>query len=444
MARKRMLSPDIWRDKKTIQLTNEEFILMIGAISAADDEGIIEPDPGSFFFELGRQELSTETIQKGFDKLFKLGILVKYGDYAFFPNWFKHQYLDKPQPTKHERPPKSVIDQFPKYAKQWIETFKKCSKMQEVYEFPYGPENTLICMKNHTLLKAIDLENFAIIESKRTFSERSQNNPGLIREQSWNVPASSEEQKTTKLEDDPTIEKVFDENIAIEEQKNILGTFLERSEINPGTFPPKRKEKKRKESKLIEPNQKEINKKEPKRTEPKRDDEKKISKKPIGLITSMVKDFLDFNKLEINDSLLPEIVDRIIDKNLDRSFCDYCFEYAKNKNPASLEGYFIKCILKFDSLIDSWKETKGLDFEIKEKIPIKSELEKECPNCKVIMKHDKGEFQCKKCQAVYKLKKGKLEKITAEEIPKEAFKLENYLDDKKGDKPDDKIELGIF
>ena len=427
MARKRMLSPDIWRDKKTIQLNNNELILMIGAISAADDEGIIEPDAHSFFFELGRRELTTEAIQEGFDKLFKLGILVKYGDYAFFPNWFKHQYIERPQPSKHKKPPKSIIDNYPEYINQWLGTMTKHKDYKDLINYPYGREITLTCMKNHTVdicnddrLKCYIEKNIADIESKRLLTDKEVINPASF---------------------EPTGMSDYLEYIAIEEQEIAHRLITDQSPNDHRLITPKRKEKNIKESKLIEPNRKEINKKEPKRTEPNRDDEEKkfSSKKPIGLITSMIKDFLDFNKLEINEILIPDLVDRILEKNLDRSFCEFCLEYSKTKNPSNLEGYFVKAVLEFDSLIKQWEKTKGLDFEIKEKIPIKSELDKNCPDCNSVMTHDKGEFQCKSCHAIFKMNSGKLEKITAEEIPKDAFKLDNFIKPKEAQE-----ELEIF
>lgn len=124
MARKRMIDPELWRDRKVIRLSNAELIIWIGCISNADDEGILEVDPQSLYFELARQEVSTEDIQAAIDKLTGLKMLVCYGNhYAFIPSWFKHQTLDRPKHTKLRRPPEPVLKQHPGYVEAWERTF---------------------------------------------------------------------------------------------------------------------------------------------------------------------------------------------------------------------------------------------------------------------------------------------------------------------------------
>jgi hypothetical protein len=134
VARKRMISPEIWRDSKVLQLSNDAFIVFIGAISCADDEGIIEPDSQSFFFELARKRLTKENIEKSFQELFDQKILIPYGKYAFFPSWYKHQYIEKPYYTKHQRPPKNIIEECPRYIEGWGKTF---GKKNEPEKYPF-------------------------------------------------------------------------------------------------------------------------------------------------------------------------------------------------------------------------------------------------------------------------------------------------------------------
>ena len=45
MARKRMVSPEIWTDDKIIELTIEERLLFIGMWNFADDEGVMTNKP---------------------------------------------------------------------------------------------------------------------------------------------------------------------------------------------------------------------------------------------------------------------------------------------------------------------------------------------------------------------------------------------------------------
>lgn len=125
MARKRMIDPEIWRDSRVIKLSNNAFILFIGVISTADDEGIIEPDAESYFFELARRELSIDKIKSGFEELFKVGILIPYDDkkYAFLHSWFKHQYIERPYETKRKRPPFEIVIQYKEYIDGWEKTF---------------------------------------------------------------------------------------------------------------------------------------------------------------------------------------------------------------------------------------------------------------------------------------------------------------------------------
>jgi hypothetical protein len=134
MARKRMLSPDLWKDPGVIQLSNNALIVMIGCISNADDEGIIETDPDSLYFELARKEFDTTIIVNSLQEIYNKGILCPYGEYAFFPNWFKHQKIDRPTETKKKRPTKDILEDHPGYVKSWEMTF---STRDNVVTYPY-------------------------------------------------------------------------------------------------------------------------------------------------------------------------------------------------------------------------------------------------------------------------------------------------------------------
>ncbi len=130
-----MIDPGIWRDSNVIKLTNDEFIVWLGCISSADDEGIIEPDPDSLFFELGRRELTPEKISDALDRIADLGMIVRYDRYAFLPNWFKHQTLNRPTRTKLIRPPQFIVEKYPEYITSWEETFSFWQGRGDVREF---------------------------------------------------------------------------------------------------------------------------------------------------------------------------------------------------------------------------------------------------------------------------------------------------------------------
>jgi hypothetical protein len=76
MARKRLIAPEIWRDPKCLQLSVQEKLIWCGVISNTDDEGIFEPHPNSFRFELGCEELLQEHFEAAFRHLAELEMIV--------------------------------------------------------------------------------------------------------------------------------------------------------------------------------------------------------------------------------------------------------------------------------------------------------------------------------------------------------------------------------
>ena len=156
MARKRMLSNGIWRDKKIIKLSSKELIVWIGCISIADDEGILEPDADSLFYELARRDMTVEEIDSAIKKLEsdEINLLVPYGPYAFIPTWYKHQSLNRPSKTKLKRPPKDIVENYPDYIEGWESTFSywtgKGDNREKVYEkYPFRERSVQIDGKNN-------------------------------------------------------------------------------------------------------------------------------------------------------------------------------------------------------------------------------------------------------------------------------------------------------
>ena len=147
MARKRMIDPNIWTDSKIVHLTNEAFIVFFGLISNADDEGIFETDAGSLFFRLARKDLSPDIIGNAIEEIIKLGLIVPYGEYAFFPTWYKHQTLNRPSKTKLRRPPTSMVKQHPTYVEGWISSFTYYKKTPDgereavIAEYPFNGDS---------------------------------------------------------------------------------------------------------------------------------------------------------------------------------------------------------------------------------------------------------------------------------------------------------------
>jgi hypothetical protein len=128
MARKRMIDPAIWSDSKVIQLTSKEFVIWLGCISNADDEGIFEADPASFYFKIARQDIAIQEISDAFTHLARLSMIRAYGRFAFIPTWFKHQVLNRPNETKNQRPTEKLLSEHPEYVSAWETTFSTQNK----------------------------------------------------------------------------------------------------------------------------------------------------------------------------------------------------------------------------------------------------------------------------------------------------------------------------
>ncbi len=123
MPRKRMLDPGIWTDDKIMQLSDSAFIVFIGCISNADDEGIFETNPSSLFFKLARKCITPDVITTSLDEIAVIKLIIRFGVYAFFPNWYKHQTLNRPSTTKFKRPPPEEIKKLPLYIEGWESAF---------------------------------------------------------------------------------------------------------------------------------------------------------------------------------------------------------------------------------------------------------------------------------------------------------------------------------
>ena len=129
-----MIDPAIWSDSKVIQLTSKEFVVWLGCISNADDEGIFEADPASFYFKLARQDISISEISSAFAHLSILSMIRCYSRFAFIPTWFKHQVLNRPNETKNQRPTEKLLAEHPEYVSAWENTFSTQSKQKK---YPY-------------------------------------------------------------------------------------------------------------------------------------------------------------------------------------------------------------------------------------------------------------------------------------------------------------------
>lgn len=110
MARIRTLKPSIWSDESFITLTRDARLLCIGMISHADDAGrIIASGPALIGAIYPHDNITARQIEKWRDEIAATGLAVVYtvgqGTYAHFPNWRRHQRIQKPYPSVLPEPP---------------------------------------------------------------------------------------------------------------------------------------------------------------------------------------------------------------------------------------------------------------------------------------------------------------------------------------------------
>jgi len=99
MARKRMISHDIWGDEKFSVLQPLAKLIFIFCISDGDDEGRLRCDPayirGAAFYH--HQRISSKVIEDSLHALEDQQMICRYEingqHYAHLPNWFKHQTI---------------------------------------------------------------------------------------------------------------------------------------------------------------------------------------------------------------------------------------------------------------------------------------------------------------------------------------------------------------
>jgi hypothetical protein len=104
MARIRTIKPSIWGDAKFAGLSRDARLLAVGLISLADDAGRFIATPvaigGSVFPHDG---LPSATVRRWRDEIARTGLIQLYQvdghDYGRFPNWKRHQKINRPSPS---------------------------------------------------------------------------------------------------------------------------------------------------------------------------------------------------------------------------------------------------------------------------------------------------------------------------------------------------------
>jgi hypothetical protein len=139
MARKRMLSPDIWESESFSSLSDLGKIVFIGLISLADDEGRGKANPSLvkstlFPYDEKRRvadiKFALSEIARSMSTQF---YSVNGNDYYLLLNWSKWQKIDKPSKSKLPAPPNSGVGGLLPESKE-NEKFEECSKKCKLHE----------------------------------------------------------------------------------------------------------------------------------------------------------------------------------------------------------------------------------------------------------------------------------------------------------------------
>lgn len=115
MARKRMLSPDIWESESFSLLSDQAKIVFIGLISLADDDGRGKANPAFikstlFPYDEKRRVADVKSALSEIARCMSTQFYsVDGNDYYFMKNWKKWQKIDKPSKSKLPAPPDSGV-----------------------------------------------------------------------------------------------------------------------------------------------------------------------------------------------------------------------------------------------------------------------------------------------------------------------------------------------
>lgn len=115
MARKRMLSPDIWESESFSSLTDLGKIVFIGLISLSDDEGRGKANPSYiksmlFPYDANRRVADIKSALEEIARCMSTQFYnVNGNDYYFLTNWGKWQKIDRPSKSKLPSPPMSGV-----------------------------------------------------------------------------------------------------------------------------------------------------------------------------------------------------------------------------------------------------------------------------------------------------------------------------------------------
>jgi hypothetical protein len=110
MARIRTIKPSFWSDEAVADLSMNARLLLVGLISFADDEGrFLASISAVSGYVFPHDDVSPTKLRKWMDEIENAGIVRFYSvsrrEYGAFPNWSKHQRINRPQKSALPQPP---------------------------------------------------------------------------------------------------------------------------------------------------------------------------------------------------------------------------------------------------------------------------------------------------------------------------------------------------
>ena len=113
MPRKRMISPEFWRDEEIGAWSIEARLFYIGLWSFADDEGRLRAHPKLLKSQIFPydEKINIEKLKAEVSKKV-LWYKVDGQEYGYIKNFLKHQRIDRPSKSQLPAPPKDIFEAF--------------------------------------------------------------------------------------------------------------------------------------------------------------------------------------------------------------------------------------------------------------------------------------------------------------------------------------------
>lgn len=114
MARIRTIKPSFWGDDKVSQLSRDARLLLVGLISAADDQGrFLASHSAIAGYVYPNDDIAPKKLAAWLDELDSLGLIVLYNGgrvkYGALPKFRSHQRISHPRESTLPPPPPDAL-----------------------------------------------------------------------------------------------------------------------------------------------------------------------------------------------------------------------------------------------------------------------------------------------------------------------------------------------